>query len=90
MSGFGLVDFIAEMEEAAPVFERFGLAHLVVILLTIALPFVMAAFVRKKRWPRGERTVGKLIAILLGLNYLGYALYLRSTQEITWQSELPL
>jgi hypothetical integral membrane protein (TIGR02206 family) len=89
LSSFGTVDFIAEMEAAAPVFERFGLAHLVVILLTIALPFVMAAFLRKSRWPRGERTIGKIIAILLGLNYLGYALYLRSTQEITWQTELP-
>ena len=77
------------MEAAAPVFERFGVAHLVVILLTIALPFIMAAFVRKRRWPRGERIVGKLIAILLGLNYLGYAIYLRSTQEMTWQTELP-
>lgn len=75
--------------EAAPVFERFGLAHLVVMLLTIALPFVMAAFVRKSRWPRSERMVGKIIAILLGLNYLGYALYLRTTQEMTWQTELP-
>jgi hypothetical integral membrane protein (TIGR02206 family) len=88
LSGFGLIDFIAGME-VAPAFERYGLAHLVVILLTIALPFVMAAFVRRSRWPKGERTVGKLIAILLGLNYLGYALYLRSTQDITWQNELP-
>lgn len=77
------------MEAAAPVFERFGLSHLVVILLTIALPFVMAAFVRKSRWPRSDRVIGKVIAILLGLNYLGYALYLRSTQERAWQTELP-
>ncbi|HYJ05146.1 MAG TPA: TIGR02206 family membrane protein [Chthoniobacterales bacterium] len=89
MSGLRHVDFIAGMEAAAPVFERFGLAHLVVILLTIALPFVMATAVRKSRWPRSERTIGKVIAILLGLNYLGYALYLRSTQEMTWQTELP-
>ena len=77
------------MEPAARVFERFGLAHLVVILLTVALPFVMAAFVRKRPWPRGERIIGKLIAILLGLNFLGYALYLRSAGEITWQTALP-
>jgi len=73
----------------APVFERFGLAHLVVIVLTIALPFVMAAFVRKSRWPRSERIIGRIIAVLLGLNYLGYALYLRTTQDLTWQNQLP-
>jgi hypothetical integral membrane protein (TIGR02206 family) len=88
LSRFGLVDFIAAME-IAPAFERFGLAHLVVILLTIALPFVMAAFVRKSRWPRCERMIGRVIAVMLGLNYLGYALYLRTTEELTWQNELP-
>ena len=73
----------------APVFERFGLAHLVVIVLTMALPFVMAAFVRKSRWPRSERIIGRIIAVLLGINYLAYALYLRTTQNLTWQNELP-
>ena len=73
----------------APVFERFGLAHLLVIVLTVALPFVMAAFVRKSRWPRSERIIGRLIAVLLGVNYLGYALYLRTTQNLTWQNQLP-
>ena len=32
--------------DPARAFQPFGLAHLVVILLTIALPFVLAAFVR--------------------------------------------
>jgi hypothetical integral membrane protein (TIGR02206 family) len=73
----------------APMFERFGLAHLVVIVLTIALPFVMTAFVRKSRWPRSERIIGRVIAVLLGLNYLGYAIYLRTTQDLTWQNQLP-
>jgi hypothetical integral membrane protein (TIGR02206 family) len=85
------VDFIAAMDAAsvAPIFERFGLAHWLVIVLTIALPFVMAAFVRKSRWPRSERIIGRLVAVLLGVNYLGYALYLRTTQNLTWQNELP-
>lgn len=78
-----------EAASVLPVFERFGVAHLVVIVLTIALPFVMAACVRKSRWPRCERMIGRIIAIMLGINYLGYALYLRSTQELTWQNELP-
>lgn len=70
-------------------FRPFGLAHVVVIVLTIALPFVLAAFVRKSRWPRSERMIGRVIAVLLGLNYLGYAIYLRSIGAATWQNELP-
>jgi hypothetical integral membrane protein (TIGR02206 family) len=91
LSRFGLVDFIAAMEVApvVPVFERFGLAHLIVILLTVSLPFVMAAFVRKSRWPRCERMIGRFLAILLAINYLGYAGYLRSIGAATWQNELP-
>lgn len=75
--------------EVAPVFERYGIAHLAVIFLTVALPFVMAAFVRKSRWPRSEGMIGQLLAILLAINYLGYALYLRSIGAATWQNELP-
>jgi hypothetical integral membrane protein (TIGR02206 family) len=88
LSGFSPVDFIAAME-VAPVFERFGLAHLVVMLLTVALPFVMARFVRKSRWPRCDRIIGRFIAVLLAINYLGYAIYLRTTGELTWRNELP-
>ena len=62
--------------DAARAFQPFGLAHLVVILLTIALPFVLAAFVRKSRWPRSERVIGRLLAVTLAVNYFGYAIYL--------------
>ena len=71
-------------------FEPFGLAHLVVILLTIALPFILAAFVRKSRWPRSERVIARLIALLLGLNYVGYAIYLWTIGETSWEKTLPL
>ena len=71
-------------------FQPFGLAHLVVILLTIALPFVLAAFVRKSRWPRSERVVARVIALLLGINYAGYAIYLWTIGETSWEKSLPL
>jgi hypothetical integral membrane protein (TIGR02206 family) len=82
------VDFIAAME-IAPVFERFGLAHLVVILLTIALPFVLAAFTRKSRWSRSERIVAGLLAGMLLVNYLGYEIYLAMTAGLTLPKALP-
>jgi len=75
--------------DGAPAFRAFGLAHLVVIALTIALPFTLAAFVRKARWPRPERIVGRSIALLLLINYLGYEIYLASTVGLTWQKALP-
>lgn len=71
-------------------FQPFGLAHLVVILLTIALPFVLAAFARKSRWPRSERVIARLIALLLGINYVGYAIYLWAIGETSWEKSLPL
>jgi hypothetical integral membrane protein (TIGR02206 family) len=76
--------------DAAHAFRPFGLAHLVVILLTIALPFVLAAFVRKSRWPRSERIIGQLLAVTLAFNYFGYAIYQAMTAGLSWEQALPL
>ncbi|MEY2488429.1 MAG: hypothetical protein QOC70_371 [Verrucomicrobiota bacterium] len=75
--------------DAERVFQPFGLAHLVVIFLTIALPFVLAAFVRKSRWPRSERIIGRLLAVTLAFNYLGYEIYLAMTAGLSWEKALP-
>lgn len=75
--------------EVAPAFERYGVAHLVVILLTVALPFVLAAFIRKSRWPRSERIVARLLAAMLLVNYLGYEIYLVMTVGLTVPKALP-
>src|SRR5205085_8142716 len=75
--------------DVAPGFERFGLAHLVVILLTIALPFVLAVFTRKSRWPRSERIVAGLLAAMLLANYFGYEIYLAMTAGLTVSKALP-
>jgi hypothetical integral membrane protein (TIGR02206 family) len=82
------VDFIAAVD-APNAFEPFGLAHLIVIGLTISLPFILATFVRKSRWPRGERTVGQLLACILLINYLGYEIYLAATVGLEWKKVLP-
>jgi hypothetical integral membrane protein (TIGR02206 family) len=74
---------------AARAFRPFGLAHLIVIALTISLPFVFAAFARKSRWPRSERIIARLLAGLLLFNYLGYEIYLALTSGLAWQKALP-
>jgi hypothetical integral membrane protein (TIGR02206 family) len=84
----GPVDFIAAVD-APNAFRSFGLAHLIVIALTVALPFILAAFVRKSRWPRSERTIGQLLAAMLLVNYLGYETYLAGTVGLEWKKVLP-
>lgn len=74
---------------AAREFRPFGLAHLAVIALTISMPFVLAAFVRKSRWPRSERIIGRFFAVLLLFNYVAFEIYLASTGGWVWQKALP-
>ena len=73
----------------ADAFRPFGLSHLIVIALTISLPFILAAFVRKKRWPRSERIIARLFAAMLLVNYVGYELYLATTVGLEWKKALP-
>jgi hypothetical integral membrane protein (TIGR02206 family) len=75
--------------DAARTFRPFGLAHLIVIALTISLPFIFAAFARKTRWPRSEQIIARLLAGLLLFNYAGYEMYLALTAGLAWQKALP-
>ena len=84
----GPVDFIAAVD-APNAFRPFGLAHLIVIALTVALPFILAAFVRKSRRPLSERRIGQLFAAMLLVNYLGYEIYLATTIGLSWEKALP-
>src|SRR3954447_12570681 len=75
--------------EVPPAFKPYGLAHLIVIALTISLPFILAAFVRRSKSPRSERLLGWLFAGMLVLNYLGYEIFLASTEGLSWRKALP-
>lgn len=75
--------------DAARSFRPFGWAHITVILVTIALPFVLAGLVRKSRWPRCERTIGRFLAATLVFNYFAYAIYLAATVGLPWERALP-
>ena len=83
-----MIDFIARMD-AERAFRPYGLAHIVVILLTVALPFVLAAYVRKSRWQGVEKLVGRFLAVTLAVNYVGYTIYLWLTIGLSWERALP-
>jgi hypothetical integral membrane protein (TIGR02206 family) len=84
----GPIDFIAAVG-APNAFQPFGFSHLIVIGLTISLPFILATFVRKSPWSRSERFVGQLLAGMLLINYVGYEIYLAATVGLEWKKVLP-
>ena len=74
----------------APPFQPYGLPHLVVIFLTITLPFVLGAIVHRTKSPRVERTIIAVITAVLVLNYVAYLIFVRSRGVVNWQEMLPL
>ncbi|MEP6821732.1 MAG: TIGR02206 family membrane protein [Chthoniobacterales bacterium] len=71
-------------------FHAFGLEHLAVIFLTVALPFALAALVRKTKSQAVERSIAhSLSAILIG-NYVVYLLFIRKWGEQPWEATLPM
>jgi hypothetical integral membrane protein (TIGR02206 family) len=71
-------------------FQAFGTAHLVVILLTIVVPFAFARAVRHQRWPTLERAFAISLSVLLAGNFVGYAIYLKSNGGLRWAQALPM
>jgi len=72
-------------------FQPYGPAHLTVIFLTIALPFVLAAVARRARSSRVERVIIVALSVLLILNYAAYLIFVRySGGIVSWQQMLPL
>jgi hypothetical integral membrane protein (TIGR02206 family) len=72
-----------------PVFQLFGPAHLVVILLTVGVPVILGLGLRLTNSRRMDRAVAICLGLLLLTNYLGYAIYLRSHQLFAWRQALP-
>ena len=72
-------------------FQPYGPAHLTVIFLTIALPFVLAAIAHRARSSRVERAIIVALSILLILNYAAFLIFVRYSDGIvSWQQMLPL
>src|SRR5664279_2675486 len=76
--------------DAARAFQPFGLAHFVVIFLTIALPFVLALAVHRTKSHFLERSIAFSISALLLINYVAYLVVARHLGATTWTKALPM
>ncbi len=75
---------------SAPAFHPYGPAHVIVISLTIALPFLLAAPVRKTKWRLLERIIIGALSVLLILNYIFYLALIRRSGVHSWAQMLPM
>ena len=76
--------------KADPAFLPFGVAHLVVIVLTIALPFLFAGIVRATKSRGVERVIILLLSGAMILNYVAYLIFILRNGPVPWQNTLPL
>ncbi|HEY2139916.1 MAG TPA: TIGR02206 family membrane protein [Chthoniobacterales bacterium] len=74
----------------APQFHPWSSSHLVVIFLTVVLPFILALIVHRTKSPRLERSIRVTIAVLLLINYLAYVFVARDFGVDHWYKLLPL
>jgi hypothetical integral membrane protein (TIGR02206 family) len=74
----------------APAFHPYGIAHLTVIFLTIALPFALAALVRRAKSRLLERIIIGALSALLVLNYVTYLSLSRQIGVLSWKQMLPM
>jgi hypothetical integral membrane protein (TIGR02206 family) len=70
-------------------FHAFGPAHLVVIVLTVALPFCLNAIARRSKSAAFDRAVRFALATLLIFNYAGYAIHQGWFGNLRWEQALP-
>src|SRR6266550_1891464 len=77
------------MNPAHP-FYPYGIAHLTVIFLTIALPFFFAALVRWTKSPITERIIVSALSLILVLNYFVYLSLVRQFGAVSWEQMLPM
>jgi hypothetical integral membrane protein (TIGR02206 family) len=75
---------------SAPAFCPYGAPHLIVIFLTIALPFVLATLVRRTKSLLIERIIIGALSLLLVLNYIAYLDLIRRTGVVSWAQMLPM
>ena len=74
----------------APEFQPYGLPHLTMIFITIVLPFVLAALVRRRQSQRIEKLIIAVLSAVLILNYLTYLIFIRSQGFVDWRDMLPM
>jgi hypothetical integral membrane protein (TIGR02206 family) len=85
IAGFSAV-FMSEVPE----FQPYHLPHLTVIFLTITLPFLLAALVRRARARWVEKLIMGVLTGVLILNYAAYLVFIRSRGVVDWRQMLPM
>src|SRR4051812_44495412 len=75
---------------SAPEFHAWSSSHLVVIFLTIGLPFALALLVRRTKSRFLERSICFVISALLLINYIAYLIVARNFGVDRWYKLLPL
>jgi hypothetical integral membrane protein (TIGR02206 family) len=75
---------------SAPEFHAFGLSHLIVIVLTIGVPFLLAVIVHRTKSRHLERSICFAISALLLINYVAYLFVARRFGVDHWYKVLPL
>lgn len=78
------------MEETEYLFKPFGVAHITIIVLTVALPFLLALIVRRTKSHFLERSIAWTISSLLLINYAAYLIVARKFGVTQWYKALPL
>ncbi|HWY39779.1 MAG TPA: TIGR02206 family membrane protein [Chthoniobacterales bacterium] len=76
--------------KSAPEFHPFSPSHLVVILLTIVVPFVLAVIVHRTKSRFLQRSICFAISALLLINYVAYLIVARQFGVAEWQKMLPM
>src|SRR5881398_1359964 len=75
---------------SSPRFHPYGVAHLLVIFLTIALPFSLAALVRWTKSSATERIIVGALSLTLLANYFVHLSLVRQFGAVSWEQLLPL
>ena len=78
------------MDEPKHVFYAYGPAHLTVIFLTVASPFILAFFIHRTKSRKLERSICFTISALLLINYVAYLIVGRQFGITHWYRALPL
>ncbi len=71
-------------------FHAYSAEHLTTIFITVALPFALAALVRRSNWALTERLMVAAIAAILAVNYVAYLVFVRRLGELHWTQMLPM
>ncbi len=73
-----------------PPFQAYSVEHLTTIFITLALPFALAAIVRRSRAALVQRVIVVAIAATLIANYVTYLVFVRRLGELAWTQMLPM